>query len=93
MKYMDGLVPHAWLYVFYDQDNYEDVFLLVGVYTSNFDKNKEFGSIINHQGLFYGIYPSAASHSNTEAYHIIFQDFVFFYFEYLLKRVCVYLVN
>lgn len=56
MKYMDGLVLYVWLYVFYDQDNYEDVFFLVGVYILNFDKNKEFGFIINYQGLFYGIY-------------------------------------
>lgn len=79
MKYMDGLVPHAWLYVFYDQDNYEDVFLLVGVYTSNFDKNKEFGSIINHQGLFYGIYPSAASHSKYRSISHNFLGFFFFF--------------
>lgn len=77
MKYMDGLVPHAWLYVFYDYDNYEDVFLLVGVYTSNFDKNKEFGSIINHQGFFYGIYLSAASHSK---YRSISHHFLGFWF-------------
>lgn len=80
MKYMDGPVPHAWLYVFYDQDNYEDVFLLVGVYTSNFDKNKEFGSIINHQGLFYGIHPSAASHSQIPKHITSFLGVFFFFF-------------
>lgn len=56
MKYMDGLVLYVWLYVFYDQDNYEDVFFLVGVYILNFDKYKEFSFIINYQGFFYGIY-------------------------------------